>query len=63
MNSLLIENKFHKIEWQIILEDSSNLTSDISLIKILIKLSFINIPSLDQRELNLVMDEKSFNVR
>ena len=63
MNSLLIENKFNKIEWQIILEDSSNLTSDISLIKILIKLSYINIPTLDQRELNLVMDEKSFDVR
>jgi hypothetical protein len=44
------------------MEDSSSITSDISLIKILIKLTYFNLPTLDERELNLVLDEKSFEV-
>ena len=44
------------------MEDSSSITSDISLIKILIKLSYYNMPTLEERVLNLILDEKSFEV-
>lgn len=44
------------------MEDSSSITSEISQIKILIKLTYFNLPTLEEKELNLVLDEKSFEV-
>jgi hypothetical protein len=59
---LIVENKFYDLTWEIILEDSSSVSNDISLVKILIKLHYLNLPTLEKKELNLILDEKSFEV-
>ena len=62
MNRIILENKFYDLTWEILLEDSSSVSNDISLVKILVKIIYLNIPSLEKKELNLIMDEKSFEV-
>ena len=63
MNRIILENKFYDLTWEILLEDSSSVSNDISLVKILVKIIYLNLPSLEKRELNLIMDEKSFEVK
>ena len=48
---------------EILLEESSSVSNDISLVKILVKIIYLNLPSLEKKELNLIMDEKSFEVK
>jgi len=62
LNRIILENKFYDLTWEILLEDSSSVSNDISLVKILVKIIYLNIPSLEKKELNLIMDEKSFEV-
>jgi hypothetical protein len=50
------------MDWQIVLEDTSSITKDISLIKILLKIVYINTTILKKNELNIILDEKSFEV-
>jgi hypothetical protein len=61
-NTLLTENKFLNMKWDVILEDQSSLSSDISQIKILLKIRYMNLTSLEEKELDLLFDEKSFEV-
>jgi hypothetical protein len=61
-NALLTENKFLNIKWDIVLEDQSSLSADISQIKILLKLRYLNLPTLQEKELELLFDEKAFDV-
>ena len=63
MNRIILENKFYDLTWEILLEDSSSVSNDISLVKILVKIIYLNLPSLEKKELNLIMDEKSFEVK
>jgi hypothetical protein len=56
----LVDNKFSDIKWEVLLEDNSNKSNDISQIKILIKIFYVSIPTLKEEELNLIFDEKSF---
>jgi hypothetical protein len=62
LSRLIVENKFYDLTWEILLEDSSSFSNDISLVKILVKIIYINIPNLDKKELNLIFDEKNFEV-
>jgi hypothetical protein len=50
------------LKWDVIFEDQSSLTNDISQIKILLKLNYLNLPTLEEKELELLFDEKSFDV-
>lgn len=50
------------MDWQIVLEDTSSITNDINLIKILIKIVYINTTTLEKKELNIILDEKTFEV-
>ncbi len=56
----MVDNKFSDIKWEVLLEDNSNKSNDISQIKILIKIFYVSIPTLKEEELNLIFDEKSF---
>ena len=49
------------INWEIIFDDSSNKTPNMSQIKILVKLSYLNLSSMKKEELNLIINEKEFN--
>jgi len=43
------------------LDDSSDKTPNISQIKILVKLSYLNLSSMKKEELNLLLNEDEFN--
>lgn len=62
MTSILCGNKFTDIYWEIIFDESSNFTDNISQVKILLKISYINMNTLNKGNLNLILDEHSFNV-
>ena len=46
---------------EIIFDDSSDKTVNISQIKILLKISYINLSSMKKSELNLILNEEEFN--
>ncbi len=50
------------LTWKILLEDSSSLSNDITAIKILLKIYYINILNLEKREMNIIMNENNFEV-
>ncbi len=60
VKTFLVENKFIDFKWEILLEDSSSYTADISLLKIVIKIVYFNMSDMRKRELKMVLDEKSF---
>lgn len=60
-NSLLLENKFINISWEILLEKESNDVKDIDQIKILLKLQYINKINLEVRDLNIILNETQFD--
>ena len=49
------------INWEIIFDDSSNKTPNMSQIKILIKFSYLNLSSMKKEELNLILNQNEFN--
>ena len=49
------------INWEIIFDDSSNKTPNMSQIKILVKFSFLNLSSMKKEELNLILNQNEFN--
>ena len=61
ITKLILDNKFLDINWEIILDDSSDQTLNMSQIKILVKLSYLNMSLMKKEELNLILRENEFN--
>ena len=61
ITKLILDNKFLDLNWEIIFDVSSNKTPNISQIKILLKISYINLSSMKKSELNLILKEEEFN--
>ena len=49
------------INCEIIFDDSSDKISNMSQIKILVKLSYLNLSLMKKEELNLILNENEFN--
>ena len=61
VTKLILDNKFLDINWEIMLDDSSDKTPNISQIKILVKISYLNLSLMKKEELNLILNENEFN--
>ena len=61
ITKLILENKFLDLNWEILFDDSSDKTPNISQIKILVKFSYINLSNMKKEELNLILSEEEFN--
>ena len=61
ITKLIIENKFLDLNWEILFDDSSDKTPNMSQIKILVKFSYINLSNMKKEELNLILSEEEFN--
>ena len=61
ITKLILDNKFLDINWEIIFDDSSDKTPNMSQIKILVKLSYLNLSLMKKEELNLILNESEFN--
>ena len=61
ITKLILDNKFLDINWEILLDDSSDKTPNISQIKILVKLTYMNLSLMKKEELNLILNENEFN--
>ena len=61
ITKLILDNKFLDLNWEIIFDDSSDKTVNISQIKILLKISYINLSNMEKSELNLILNEEEFN--
>jgi hypothetical protein len=62
LNHLIVDNKFLDISWEIVLEDQSSKSLDISQVKIVVKISYMSVSKLAKKELNLIFDENTFDV-
>ena len=49
------------LNWEIIFDDSSDKTPNMSQIKILVKFSYLNLSNMEKSELNLILNEDEFN--
>ena len=56
------ENRFLDIKWEILLDDNSSITKDISQIKILIKIFYMNMKDLSIKQIKLKLIQKEFDV-
>ena len=61
ITKLILENKFLDLNWEILFDDSSDKTPNMSQIKILVKFSYINLSNMKKEELNLILSEAEFN--
>ena len=61
ITKLILENKFLDLNWEILFDDSSDKTPNMSQIKILVKFSYINLANMKKEELNLILSEEEFN--
>ena len=61
ITKLILENKFLDLNWEILFDDSSDKTPNMSQIKILVKFSYINLSNMIKEELNLILSEEEFN--
>ena len=61
ITKLILDSKFLDLNLEIIFDDSSDKTPNISQIKILLKISYINLSSMKKSELNLILNEEEFN--
>jgi hypothetical protein len=50
------------MKWDILLEDQSSLSADISQIRILVIIKYMNITTLEVKEIELLFNEKTFDV-
>ena len=62
LNHLIVDNKFLDISWNIVLEDQSSKSMDISQVKIEVKIRYLSVGKLEKKELNLLFDENTFDV-
>ena len=58
---LIVENKFLDFKWEIVMDDSSSLTKNISQIKIKIKIIYMNMATLKKDSIIMLLNEKQFN--
>ena len=61
ITKLILDNKFLDINWEIMFDDSSDKTPNISQLKILVKISYLNLSLMKKEELNLFLNENEFN--
>ena len=61
ITKLILENKFLDLNWEILFDDSTDKTPNMSQIKILVKFSYINLSNMKKEELNLILSEEEFN--
>ena len=61
ITKLILGNKFLDFNWEIIFDDSSDKTPNISQIKILVKFTYLNLSNMKKEQLNLVLNEEEFN--
>ena len=61
ITKLILDNKFLDLNWEIIFDDSSDKTPNMSQIKILVKFSYLNLSNMEKSELNLILNEDEFN--
>ena len=55
ITKLILENKFLDLNWEIIFDDSSDKTPNISQIKILVKFTYLNLSIMKKEQLNLII--------
>ena len=60
-SKLILENKFIVLEWEIIFDDTSCKTVDISQIRIKVKITYLNVATMEKSSLTLVLSEAEFN--
>ena len=61
ITKLILDNKFLDLNWEIIFDDSSDQTPNMSQIKILVKIFYLNLSNMKKSELNLILNEEEFN--
>ena len=61
ITKLILGNKFLDLNWEIIFDDSSDKTPNISQIKILVKFTYLNLSNMKKEQLNLILNEDEFN--
>ena len=61
ITKLILDNKFLDMNWEIMFDDSSDKTPNISQLKILVKFSYLNLSLMKKEELNLILNENEFN--
>ena len=61
ITKLILDNKFLDFNWEIIFDDASDKTPNMSQIKILAKFSYLNLSNMKKSELNLILNEEEFN--
>ena len=60
-SKLILVNKFIDLEWEIIFDDTSCKTVDISQIRIKVKITYLNVATMEKSSLTLVLSEAEFN--
>ena len=61
ITKLILDNKFLDINWEIMFDDSSDKTPNMSQLKILVKISYLNLSLMKKEELALLLNENEFN--
>ena len=61
LTKLLLENKFLDLKWEIVFDDSSNKTANISQIKIHVKIIYLNLLTMKKECLFFILSEKEFS--
>ena len=61
ITKLILGNKFLDLDWEIIFDDSSDKTPNISQIKVLVKFTYLNLSNMKKEQLNLILNEDEFN--
>ena len=60
-SKLILENKFIDLEWEILFDDTSSKTVDISQIRIKVKITYLNAATMKKSYLTLILNEAEFN--
>lgn len=61
LTKLILENKFLDLKWEIVFDDSSNKTANISQIKIHVKIIYLNLVTMEKDSLFFILSEKEFS--
>ena len=61
ISKLILDNKFLDINWEILFDDASDKTPNMSQLRILVKITYLNLSLMKKEDLNLVLNEDEFN--
>jgi hypothetical protein len=61
LTKLILENKFLDLKWEIVFDDSSNKTLNISQVKIHVKIIYLNLVTMEKDSLFFILSEKEFS--